>query len=166
MPKVKITSSMNHVVYCESENELYNTIQTFEEYLMKKGIKPFVKIGSVYHDNFSFDFRITTDEQEEKDLIYQFFKIREPVAHSTYRILVQKGEQAYYYPFNDLKTALLIFKVLQQEVEPNTLIELVKYYPHSKSDWIIWKDRQGRTANELHLQINNEELSVDLFSTH
>jgi hypothetical protein len=164
MPKVKLTSSMNHVVFCQDEDELHDTMQVFEEYLMREGMKPFVKIGSVYHDNCSFDFRITTDEQEEKDIIYRFFKMNEPVAHSTYRIWVQKGKDSYYYPFNDLKTALLVFKVLQQEIKHSTMIELAKYHPHSKGDWIIWKDRQGRTAKELQLQIHNEELSVDLFT--
>ena len=165
MPKVKITSSMNHVVYCENEHELFDTMQAFEEYLMKEGMKPFVKIGAVYQENHSFDFRITTDEAEEKEIIYQFFKISEPVAHTNYRILVHKGREAYYYPFNDLKTALLVFKVIEKEVEPNTEINLVRHYPHAKGEWIIWKDRQGRTAKEIQLQLHNGELIVDLFST-
>lgn len=164
MPRVKVTTNMNHLVFCNNQNELFDTIQAFEEYLMEQGMKPFVKIGSVYQDNASFDFRLTTDEQEEKELIYQFFNMEQPVSYSNYRILVKKGSNVHYYPFHDLKTALLLFKVLEQEMLNSTKIELVKYYPHSKGDWIVWKDRQGRTAKELQLKIINEELSVDLFS--
>lgn len=164
MPKVKMTTNMNHIVFCQDQNELFDTIQSFEEYLMNNGMKPFVKIGSIYQDNCSFDFRLTTDEKDEKEIIYQFFRMDAPIPYSKYRILVKKGNSVHYYPFNDLKNALLLFKILEQEKESTTNMEFVKYFPHSKGDWIIWKDRQGRTAKEIEWTIKNEEISVDLFS--
>lgn len=162
MPRIKITSSQNHVVFCENEDELFETMQEFESYLMREGMKPFVQIGSVYMDNTSFDFRITTEDKEEKEIIYAFFNIKEPSnSQYKYRILVQKGSDIYYYPFNDIKTALIVFKVLEIESHPSTAIELVKYHPHKEGDWVVWRDRNRRTAKELDMRIGNGEMIVD-----
>jgi len=166
MPKVKITSSRNHMVYCKDLDELFDTMQSFEAYLMKEGLKPFVKIGSVYQNNNSFDFRLTTEEVEEKNVIYQFFNMEEPKAYSNYRLFVSKGGEDYYYPLNDLKTTLILYKVLEREMDSKAKIEVLKYFPQAKGGWIVWKDHQGRTAKDIKLQMHNEELNVDIFSTN
>ena len=160
MAHLRITPTGNHLVNCNNEDELFDKIQQFEEYLMKNGVKPLVKIGSMYMDSLSFDFTVTSEEEDVKSIVYGFFKGGRPKIYSKYRLIIHRKDNISYYPFNDLKTALLFFKVLQTELREGVKLELLRYYPHAKGDWITWKDREGKTANQIQVGIQNEELTL------
>lgn len=159
MSKLVITLKGNHVVYCDNEDDLFSTLEKFENYLTEYGVRPYVRIGSLYHENFSFNFDITTIDQEERNIIYNFFRKKEITKPSTFRILVEKESERYYYPFNDLKSALLVYKILEQE--SSAKIELLRFYPNKNNKWIIWRDKNKRTAKDLSMQIIQDEIVIE-----
>ena len=63
----------NYIVYFETESELFEEMEAFEQYLIQRGLKPFLRIGRVNREKLYFTFTITTPEHEEKEEVLAFF---------------------------------------------------------------------------------------------
>ncbi|MBP1309247.1 hypothetical protein JOD82_002267 [Paenibacillus sp. 1182] len=64
----------NYVVFCENEDFLEQVLTDFESFLLKNHLRLYVKVGRIVPQKCSFDFKLTTTDKEERNLIMSFLK--------------------------------------------------------------------------------------------
>lgn len=150
-----------YIINCRTEDELMDILSDFESYLLTKGLKPFVQIGRANMQRLFFDFRINTTDQEEIDEVFAFFKPFTSYIDSSsdYRIRVVNGSKEHVYPFNDIKTALILYHVLQFETNPATEV-LLERQKMNRNGWVEWRDKEKRTASERQLVLINGVIDI------
>lgn len=155
-----------HMVYCDSEEDMENTIEEFETYLRSKGLRVYVSMGTVDIYKYQFDFRLNQMDEEMKQEVFAFFKTQKGIkGTSRYRVSVNQGGVFHHYPFNQLYNAVLLGKVLEREMLKHAIVSLWEYAPFDRTTkkhegWRLWKDRNGKSLSEIKIGIQNGELAL------
>ena len=147
----------NYIVYFETESELFEEMEAFEQYLIQRGLKPFLRIGRTNREKLYFTFTITTPEHEEKEEILAFFDQQTMTAqYSRFQIVVEREGSRAFYPMADLSSALVLYYALRKELPANTSIELFEYRQYGKAGYIVWKDKSKNRAKDIIVMITPE----------
>ncbi|MFF2531360.1 hypothetical protein ACFVS2_20870 [Brevibacillus sp. NPDC058079] len=155
----------NYVVYCENEETLNEVVTKFESFLQEKHLRLFVKIGRVIPNKLSFEFKLTTnDEQERKDIL-SFLSSSEKATVTRYRVYVSDGYSSRYYPTNDLNLAIILAKSLDKETAVNIDVFLYEFSPDTTNPdlndgYKLWKDKAGKTLEEIIISSKSGELEI------
>jgi hypothetical protein len=155
----------NYLVFCNDEESLDQVVADFEAFLHEKHLRLFVKIGKVLPQKHSFDFRITTTDQEEHRMIMDFLEPSQEKKISQYRVYLSDGITSRFYPTNDLKLAIILFKSLEQESAVNVDVQLYEYSPDDKDPnvmdgWKIWRDREGKPGKDIRISTSSGEMII------
>lgn len=153
----------NYVVFCENEASLDLVLSEFEAFLQTKQLRIYVKIGRVVPHKHSFEFSLAHADEETKTLILNYLKPSKENAVTKYRVLVNHGYILRHYPSNDLRLALILFKAIDQETAINIDVQLYEYDPDDlnpdvEGGWKVWRDKDGKTANEVVMRIIDGEI--------